>query len=68
MFKLPAILLETLPAILLGVDACISRNFRTCCWKLAQCGWVSNTVASNVAGNIARCGCPLKEDFNKFVA
>ena len=72
MFKLPAILLaillETLPAILLGVDACISRNFRTCCWKLAQFGWVSNTVASNVAGNIARCGCPLKEDFNKFVA
>ena len=41
---------------LLGVDACISRNFRICCWKLAQCGWVSNTVASN----IARCGCPFR--------
>ena len=27
-----------------------------CCWKLAQCGWVSNTVASN----IARCGCPFR--------
>ena len=33
--------------------------FRNSCWKLAQCGWVSNTVANNFAGNIARCGRPL---------
>ena len=51
--------LAILPAILLGVDACISRSFRTCCLKLAQCGWVSNTIASNIAGNIAKCGCPF---------
>ena len=45
---------------IVGVDVCISRNFRKGCWKLAQCGWVSNTVASNTAGNIAWCGCPFK--------
>ena len=46
-----------LPAILLDVDSCISRNFRTYCSKLAECGWVINTVASNIVDNIARCGC-----------
>ena len=34
-------------------------HFRTCCWKLAQCGWVSNTVSRNIAGNLARCECSL---------
>ena len=41
------------------LDDCFSHNFRMCCWKLAQSGRVSNTVVSNIAGNIARCGCPL---------
>ena len=45
----------TLPAILLDVDDCNSRKFRTSCRKLAQCGWASNTTAGNIAGNIARC-------------
>ena len=34
------------------------------CWQffnvlvlLETCGWVSNSVVSNIAGNIARCGC-----------
>ena len=45
--------------IVLGVDACVSRNFQTSCSKLAQCGWVSNTVASNIADNFASCGCPF---------
>ena len=27
--------------------------------ELAMCEWVSNTVARNIAGTIARCGCPL---------
>ena len=51
--------LATLPEILLDVDACISRNFRTCCWTRAQCGWVSKTVAAILLAtdcNIARCG------------
>ena len=32
-----AILPAILPVILLDVDSCISLNFRTSCWKLAQC-------------------------------
>ena len=43
------------------LDDCFSHNFVAgmCCWKLAQRGRVSNTVVSNIAGNIARCGRPL---------
>ena len=68
MFNTASNIAGNIASVLLGVDAFISRNFRTCCWKLAQCGWVRNTVASNIAGNIARCGCPFRVHFKENVS
>ena len=36
-----------MPAILLDVDACF-RNFRTSCWRLAQCVWVETLLDTDV--------------------
>ena len=44
----------------------LSRFNQMSCWKCAKCGWISNTVARNIADNIAlsiarsRCGCFYK--------
>ena len=56
------ILPATLTGILLDVDACVSHTVQTSCWKVAPCGWVNNTVVSNIASNFARCGYPFRNE------